>query len=252
MLEEAAEFATKNVSQAAPNTLRAASNFYQFKFEAKDFSYGTGPWGSPRLRKAMANHMNRHFHPLKPIIPDELLFASGVTSLCELLGFSMCDPGDAVLFSRPCYQAFASDFGSKAKVRCEYASFGDIDQFSIDAVAKYEEALESAKQKGVRIRALMLVHPHNPLGRCYTREALIGFMKLCQKHEIHLLADEIYALSVYEVPNDPKATKFESILSLDTDQYIEQNYLHVLYGMSKDTAAGGLRLGMYLPGRTLP
>jgi hypothetical protein len=65
MLEEAAEFATKNVSQAAPNTLRAASNFYQFKFEAKDFSYGTGPWGSPRLRKAMANHMNRHFHPLK-------------------------------------------------------------------------------------------------------------------------------------------------------------------------------------------
>lgn len=189
--------------------------------------------------------MNRHFHPFTPIDPDQLIFASGVTSLCDLLGFSICDPGDALLFSRPCYQAFVADFGSKAKVECEYASFGDVDQFSISAVAKYEEALEGAKQKAIKIKALMLVHPHNPLGKCYTREALMGLMELCQKYKIHLLSDEIYALSVYEVPDDPKAIEFESILSLDTDRYIEQRYLHVLYGMSKDTAAGGIRLGCF-------
>lgn len=117
-----------------------------------------------------------------------------------------------------------------------------MDQFKVDAVANYETALQEVEKKGTRIRALMLCHPHNPLGRCYPRETLTAFMKLCQKHKIHLLVDEIYALSVFEIP-DPKAVKFESVLSLDTDKYINPNYLHLLYGMSKDTAAGGLRLG---------
>jgi len=71
-------------------------------------------------------------------------------------------------------------------------------------------------------------------------------MRLCEKQKIHLLSAEIYTLSVYDIPGEPKATKLESILSLDMDQYIDQKYIHVLYGMSKDTAAGGIRLGWYV------
>ena len=63
----------------------------------------------------MARHINRKFHPHRAVEADELLFASGVTSLCELLGLSIGDAGDAVLLSRPCYQAFEDDFGTKAK-----------------------------------------------------------------------------------------------------------------------------------------
>ena len=67
-------------------------------------------------------------------------------------------------------------------------------------------------------------------------------MGLCNKYKIHLLVDEIYALSVYDVP-DPKAVEFQSILTLDMEKCMDPNYLHLLYGMSKDTAAGKLRLG---------
>ena len=63
----------------------------------------------------MANYINHHFKPLKPIDHDKLLFASGVTSLCEMLGFSICDEADAILLSRPIYQAFKFDFDAKAK-----------------------------------------------------------------------------------------------------------------------------------------
>ena len=121
-------------------------------------------------------------------------------------------------------------------------SFGDTDQFEVEGVAKYEEAITAATAKGIRIKALILCNPHNPLGKCYTKAALIAFMKLCNEHKIHLLVDEIYAMSVYDVP-DPAAVKFTSILSLNTDDYIDKAYFHHLYGMSKDTAAGGIRLG---------
>lgn len=89
----------------------------------------------------------------------------------------------------------------------------------------------------------MLCNPHNPLGRCYPQEALTEIVKLCARHGIHLLVDEIYAMSVYHIPDDSKAETFTSILSLDTDRYISPNYVHHLYGMSKDMACGGLRLG---------
>ena len=88
----------------------------------------------------------------------------------------------------------------------------------------------------------MLCNPHNPLGKCYTRDAIIGLLKLCSKHNIHVFVDEIYALSVYDVP-DKEAVPFTSVLSLDTDEYIDKDYVHHLYGFSKDFAAGGIRMG---------
>ena len=68
-------------------------------------------------------------------------------------------------------------------------------------------------------------------------------MQLCSKYRIHLIADEIYAMSVYDVP-DPDAVKFESVLSIEPEKYIDSKYLHLLYGMSKDTAASGIRIGV--------
>ncbi|KAI7270793.1 PLP-dependent transferase [Hortaea werneckii] len=204
-------------------------------------SYGEGPWGTPRLRRAMAHHMNKRFHPIVPIRPDDLLFANGVSTICELLGFSLASPGDAILMSSPIYQAFAVDFGTKAKVSTVHVSFPpEIDQFSPAAVAEYERVLlASEKAGGPKIRAILLCHPHNPLGRPYPRETLIEFMKLCEKYQIHLLSDEIYAMSVYSTSPTP----FESILSIPSDAYISPHLLHVLYGLSKDFAAGGLRIG---------
>jgi 1-aminocyclopropane-1-carboxylate synthase len=69
-------------------------------------------------------------------------------------------------------------------------------------------------------------------------------MKLCQKYNIHLLVDEVYALSVYGSPNEPEAEPFVSVLSIvDRESYIDKDHLHVFYGFSKDLASGGLRLG---------
>ncbi|KAJ9635156.1 hypothetical protein H2201_003310 [Coniosporium apollinis] len=234
MLSDAAEFANKHIH-----------------LSGKNFSYGEGPWGTKRLRRAMTAHMTKYFHPHHPLHEDDLLFANGCTSLMEMLGFSLMDPGDGILLTRPCYIAFALDFGTKAAVQPVFVSFGDVDQFSVAAIPCYEAALSAAQEAGITVRALMLCHPHNPLGQCYPRATLEALMQFCQRHNIHMIADEIYALSVYDIP-DPKAVAFESVLSFDTTPYISNDYLHVMYGLSKDTAAGGLRLGVvYLRNKEL-
>jgi 1-aminocyclopropane-1-carboxylate synthase len=131
------------------------------------------------------------------------------------------------------------------RVKPVYVSFGDTDQFSIAAVEKYEKAILKAREDGTHIRAMMLCNPHNPLGQCYPHETIIAIMKLCNKYQIHLISDEIYALSVYDI-DDKEAVPFESVFSFDSSEYINPDYLHLLYGMSKDLAGGGMRIGCLL------
>lgn len=57
-------------------------------------------------------------------------------------------------------------------------------------------------------------------------------MKFCEKHKIHMISDEVYALSVYDTVYKD-APKFTSVLSLDQTNLISKERLHVLYGMSK-------------------
>jgi 1-aminocyclopropane-1-carboxylate synthase len=233
MLPRVAEFTNKHF-HASPNL----------------FSYDQGAWGSSRLRAAFAEHITRHFHPVEVIDPNNLLVANGCMSLCEMLGFSIFSPGDGILLSRPCYQAFESDFGTRAGVKCVYAGFNGEDQFSPEgAVRGYENALQEAEANGTKIRALLICHPHNPLGQSYPPETLIALMKLCERHAIHLISDEIYALSTYTI-NTPESTSssptvpFRSILTIQSAAtHIDPARLHVLYGMSKDLAGGGLRIG---------
>jgi 1-aminocyclopropane-1-carboxylate synthase len=107
-----------------------------------------------------------------------------------------------------------------------------MDQFSVDAVAKYEEALLQAQENGIKVRALLLCNPHNPLGKCYPVETLKEMFGFCQKYNIHLISDEIYALSVFEVEG-AKRTPFTSVLSIDPTGLLRIDQIHVLYGMSK-------------------
>ncbi|KAH0023647.1 PLP-dependent transferase, partial [Aureobasidium melanogenum] len=99
---------TKDVSDFANTKIRTTP---------RTFTYGEGPWGSKRLRTAMADHMNKYFHPVSAIQPDELVFANGITSLCELFGYAIASPNDGILISRPSYQAFPADFGAKAGLK---------------------------------------------------------------------------------------------------------------------------------------
>jgi len=144
--------------------------------------------------------------------------------------------------------------------------FHGVDQFTLEAVSAYEEKLEESNISGTPIRALLICNPHNPLGQCYPPEVLEAYMKLCAKHRLHLIVDEVYALSCYKEPsnavilNQPNQSKietktesssssdithtpFHSVLRFPPNSHIPKSYLHILYGLSKDFASSGLRLG---------
>jgi aspartate/methionine/tyrosine aminotransferase len=58
-------------------------------------------------------------------------------------------------------------------------------------------------------------------------------MKFCTRHGLHLICDEIYALSVWENPRLPDAPGFRSVLSMDIKEVMEPSMVHVVWGLSK-------------------
>jgi 1-aminocyclopropane-1-carboxylate synthase len=58
-------------------------------------------------------------------------------------------------------------------------------------------------------------------------------MRFCQKHNIHLISDEIYALTTFPTNDIPNPTPFTSLLSIPKYGIIDLSLCHVLHGMSK-------------------
>lgn len=186
----------------------------------------------------MAALVNDYFAPLTPISEDNITFAAGVTALNEMIAQVLCNVGDAIMLGRPNYGSFNKDLVLRTGVRLEYVSFHGADQFAPDVVDVYAKALKQARERGMNVRALLICNPHNPLGRCYPKATLDRLIDFCAFEDMHLISDEIYVLSVFN-----PAAKSTSVLACGKDEPEHHDRVHVLYGLSKDFAGAGLRLG---------
>ncbi|KAH6612180.1 pyridoxal phosphate-dependent transferase [Boeremia exigua] len=214
-------------------------------------TYSTGPRGSRRLQHAAAAFLNEVFESNTVITPHDIFVTSGLASALDTLTWAICDEGDGILIPQPYYNGFDYDLMNRSRVRVVGIPYEGIDGYSrLDDLFNpgvnrraVERALQKARQCDITIRALMISNPHNPLGRCYPAETLMEFAALCGENGLHLISDEIYALSVFSNPAASGSTRFTSLMSLNLNGNIDASLLHILYGASKDFCANGFRLG---------
>ncbi|KZZ96079.1 Pyridoxal phosphate-dependent transferase, major domain protein [Moelleriella libera RCEF 2490] len=209
--------------------------------DAEQLTYGFSAAGGSRFPAALAAHLNEYFRPHEPVRAEHITVTGAATPMHEILAWGVADAGEGILTSRPVYGRFELDFGNRAEVEVVYADTNAENCFDEEVVSRFEDALVKSEAAGTRIRALLIVNPHNPLGRCYPRDTLIALMNFCQSHKIHLISDEIYACSVFD--SGESAAPFTSVLSICNDGLIDTELLHVTYGLSKDFGCAGLRVG---------
>ena len=120
----------------------------------------------------------------------------------------------------------------------------DVPDFTDSLGHELIDALGLAMQTTQRrVRALVISNPHNPLGRCYSTKVLEQCMRFCQKHDLHLVSDEVFGLSVFDSPDLPESPEFTSIMSLDPKTLgVDSQRIHLIWSLSKDFAASGVRL----------
>ncbi|KAH7136263.1 pyridoxal phosphate-dependent transferase [Dactylonectria macrodidyma] len=212
-------------------------------------TYG-GVTGPPELNQAMSTFFNDWFKPARLVQESHIITTNGVSGLIDMLAFNVCDHGDGILLPSPNYSMLERDLGARAGVAIIPVHTRSVeDQFSADRSSDFIHVLEAAyhdaARRGIRAKAVFLTNPSNPVGRFYSEKTLLEVAKLCGRLSLHLIADEIYALSGFDVNGPGHLPGFTSVLSIadsSKDGVYSEN-IHSLYGVSKDWGMGGLRLG---------
>ncbi|EXK27166.1 hypothetical protein FOMG_16238 [Fusarium oxysporum f. sp. melonis 26406] len=205
--------------------------------------------GSQALLNTAAGFFNAFFHPHgSALTGDHLLAANGVTSLIDMMAWTLCDPGDGIVFFTPNFYMLDYDASVRSGVTTVPVSISTIsDPFEAECLPELMRLVQSAvdeakRTRRVNCRVLFLTNPANPQGRCYSLLTLRALAIWCRNNAMHLVADEIYALSTFGTESDKVGSTFSSVLSIPCDEATQQ-HIHCLYGVSEDFNMGGLRMG---------
>ncbi|KAK6970993.1 inactive 1-aminocyclopropane-1-carboxylate synthase-like protein 2 [Biomphalaria glabrata] len=194
--------------------------------------------GNIELKKSVKKFLETRFHAREELSLENLFITNGVTVILEALAFALAEPEDYIMVPSPYYYRINSDLFDRPRVHVlevhlPYTQTKDSGCTYGHDVRAFEDALIKAKTEGKRVRALLLVNPHNPTGDVVTRQQLLDILDFAQRNDLHIIANEIYGLSVYE-PD----VNFTSILSLE---HPDPDKVHFTWGFSKDFGLSGYR-----------
>ncbi|MFD8086634.1 pyridoxal phosphate-dependent aminotransferase [Kitasatospora sp. NPDC059722] len=121
---------------------------------------------------------------------NDVYLGNGVSELIQMAVTALVDDGDEVLVPMPDYPLWT------AVVRL---AGGKAVHYLCDEGADWYPSLEDIAAKiTARTKAIVVINPNNPTGAVYPKELLEGILDLARRHQLMVLADEIYDKILYD------------------------------------------------------
>jgi aspartate aminotransferase len=180
------------------------------------------PRGIPALRQAIADYL-RQTRGLR-VVPEDVLVAPGCKMALSLAMLALIEPGDEVLYPDPGFPIYPSLTRGLGATAVPFF-LEEKNQFQPDIA-------EIAAKISPRTKVLIFNSPNNPTGTVFSDAALAQFAELATKHDLWVLADEIYARILF-------GGTYKSIWALPS--MAERTV--IIDGFSKSFAMTGWRLG---------
>jgi aminotransferase len=188
-----------------------------------DFHQYAITWGTPRLRRAIADKY-RAFYGME-LDPDrDITVCCGSTETMLATLLAVLNPGDEVIVFEPFYE----NYGPGCVIAGARPVFVPLEppDFTFDP-----ERL--ARAVSPRTRAIIFNSPNNPTGKVFSRAELETIAELCRRHDLLAITDEIYEHIVYDgLTHTPIAT-----LPGMADRTV------TISGLSKSYSVTGWRIG---------
>lgn len=161
-----------------------------------------------------------------PVNTEDVLITTGGSEALSFTMSAICDQGDEIIIPEPFYanyNGFANTVGAKiTPIKADIKN-----NFALPPISEFEKLI-TAKTK-----AILICNPGNPTGYLYTKEEIEQLAKLVKKHNLYLIADEVYREFAYD------GATHNSILK---EEGIEENAIMV-DSVSKRFSMCGARIG---------
>lgn len=187
-----------------------------------DYNQYAVTWGSPSLRKALAEWYGRRYG--MEVDPDrDVTVTCGATEAMASVFLALFDPGDEVIVPEPFYENYGPDA----------ILAGASPRFLLLEPPEYRLDPERvAALIGPRTRAVVLNTPNNPTGRVFDDGEMEALARVCRERDLIVITDEIYECMAYEGEHRPMAT----LPSMDSRTV-------TVSGISKTFSVTGWRVG---------
>jgi len=134
-----------------------------------------------------------HYYQSRGLIDvgvEDVFIGNGVSELISMVLQAFVDDGNEILVPAPDYPlwtgAVTLSGGTAVHYRCDEANGWNPDLADIES--KITE----------NTHALVIINPNNPTGAVYSRETVKGLVDIARRHQLVVMADEIYEKILFE------------------------------------------------------
>lgn len=211
-----------NIGQPDIKTPRQATDAVK-NAEVDILSYSHSA-GNESLRNGLAHYYRSH---QIDVTSGDLLVTTGGSEALSFAFGSIMDEGDEVIIPEPFYANY-NGFAIQAGVQVVPVEASIHDGFALPAIEEFEKLITD------NTKAILICNPGNPTGYLYSEDELKQLADLVIKHDLFLIADEVYREFVYD------GVKHTSIMTFPE---LEKHAI-MIDSVSKRYSMCGARIGM--------
>ena len=158
---------------------------------------------------------------------EDILITQGGSEAILFTLMSICNEGDEVLVPEPFYSNYSS-FSTFSGARVTPIPTTIENNFHLPSKEEIEALITPTT------RAIMFSNPVNPTGTVYTEEEIKMIGELAVKHDLYIIADEVYRQFVYDDVPYTSIMNFEEL----------KDRVVLVDSISKHYSACGARIGL--------
>ncbi len=144
--------------------------------------------GSETYRRKIAHYYRKHNIDVKH---DQIIVTTGGSEALLFTMGSITDVGDEVIIPEPFYANY-SGFATASGVKVVPVISCIDEGFALPPIEEFEVLITK------KTKAILICNPGNPTGYLYSKDEIQKLKALVLKHDLFLIADEVYREFVYD------------------------------------------------------
>jgi len=144
--------------------------------------------GSETYREKLTNYYKKNN---VDITPQNIITTTGGSEALLFTMGSITDPGDEIIIPEPFYANY-NGFSTASGVKVVPVISKINNNFALPNIDDFEKLITK------KTKAIIICNPGNPTGYLYSKEEILKLKHLVLKHDLFLIADEVYREFTYD------------------------------------------------------
>lgn len=182
--------------------------------------------GSPEYRKKIAQYYKSHRINVQA---DDIIVTTGGSEALSFAMNTIADDGDEIIIPEPFYANY-NGFAVASGIKIVPVISKIENNFALPPISEFEKLITP------KTKAILICNPGNPTGYVYSEEEIKILAEIVRKHNLFLVADEVYREFTYE------GTRHYSILQ---EESLAEHGI-IVDSVSKRYSMCGARIGYFV------